>query len=680
MNRVESIRTTKHTTFRRRATRLAAAAVLALAALAAPPRVARTEAQIPADTFDLPEIVVTATRMPHHRDAVPVAVTVLTGEELRASGVRSVAEALRRTPSATVVSAGSDGAQTSLFLRGGESDYVKVLVDGVPVNEPGGTIDLADLSVTNIERIEIVRGPTSVLYGSDAVTGVVQIFTRRGRGAPQVSVTALPGLGARRRADGSYNTFELDAHVAGGDDRLSYSLGFSRFDSQGLLPLNNAYDNTVAGGRLAVSPATGTDIAVTGRYRDARYHYPTDGAGRVVDENAFQDTELRMLAVEAAQRISDRVRVRTLVGTAETRRFFDDAPDGPADTLGTFAGTGDQTVRRLSADARLDVLLDGDGAVISLGATTERGGMVGETEYRSAFGPFTGSVDEERSTTGVYGQLVAGPVPGLDLQLGVRREEAATFGTFDTWRIAAAYDLPLGLRARASFGTAFREPSFGESFGSGFGDTGNPDLTPERTRSWEAALERDFAGARISATWYDQHFTDLIQYTFATEQPGDPNYFNVAGAAARGLELSGSVPVTSRLGLEAQATVLDTEVTDQGLASDASFVEGQPLLRRPALAARLAARYGWDRGSVRVAADHTGERDDVDYGAAFPYPRVTLGPVTTLELSAEHTWATLGQEITLLARVDNLLDAEYQQIAGFPGPGRTARLGVRVAF
>src|SRR5262245_1137894 len=140
--------------------------------------------QQPKDTVVLKPVVVTATRVPVTVDRVPAAVTVLRGADLVAQGIRSVADALETVPGGHIVETGSYGGQASLFMRGGESDYVKVLLDGVPLNQAGGSIDLANLTTDNVDRIEIVRGPVSVLYGSDAMTGVVQIFTKRGAVAP----------------------------------------------------------------------------------------------------------------------------------------------------------------------------------------------------------------------------------------------------------------------------------------------------------------------------------------------------------------------------------------------------------------------------------------------------------------------------------------------------------------
>src|SRR6266568_1335812 len=150
-------------------------------------------AQEPSDTARLGPIVVTAERLPIPAAAVPAAVTVLSGAALRAQGIRSVADALRTVPGVTVVATGSFGAQTSLFVRGGEIDYVKVLSDGVPQNQPGGAYDFAHLTLDGVDRIEVVRGPVSVLYGSDAVAGVVQIFTRSGRGTARPTASLRVG-------------------------------------------------------------------------------------------------------------------------------------------------------------------------------------------------------------------------------------------------------------------------------------------------------------------------------------------------------------------------------------------------------------------------------------------------------------------------------------------------------
>src|SRR5438874_3457489 len=188
--------------------------------------------QQPQDTVVLKPVVVTATRVPVAADLVASAVTVLRGADLVARGVRTVADALETVPGEHIVETGSFGGQTSLFMHGGESDYVKVLLDGVALNQAGGGIDLAHLTTDNVDRIEIVRGPVSVLYGSDAVTGVVQIFTRAGHGAPRGQVEF---------GGGTYGAQWASGDVGGGAGPLSYGVSLSRFSSDGIYAFNNEY-------------------------------------------------------------------------------------------------------------------------------------------------------------------------------------------------------------------------------------------------------------------------------------------------------------------------------------------------------------------------------------------------------------------------------------------------------
>src|SRR2546428_980075 len=237
-------------------------------------------AQHPADTVRLEPVVVTATRLPTRAGAVPEAMTVLSGAAPRDAGVTGVFDALREVPGAAVFQTGSFGGQTSLFLRGGQSNYVKVLVDGVPLNQPGGSYDFANLTTDNVDRIEVLRGPASVLYGSDAVTGVVQIFTRRGTG---------PRQGDLSFQRGTYGTQGFAAGVAGASAGrgVTYSVGASRFASDGMYAFNNRYHNTGFSSLLPATPDTRTDATFSLRYDDNAYRFPTNGAGVPVDRNQF---------------------------------------------------------------------------------------------------------------------------------------------------------------------------------------------------------------------------------------------------------------------------------------------------------------------------------------------------------------------------------------------------------
>ena len=202
-------------------------------------------AQEPADTTKLAEIVVTATQYPTTPDSVAATVSVIRGDDLRARGIHFVADALREIPGAQVVQNGPYGATTSLFVRGGESDYVKVLVDGVAVNQPGGFFDFGSLTTDNVERIEVLRGPGSVLYGSDAIAGVIQIVTRQGRGRTTAGATGEAG---------SFSTARLEGTAQGGGEWGGWSASASRLTSDGTYAFNNDYGNTSLTGRLRCPP------------------------------------------------------------------------------------------------------------------------------------------------------------------------------------------------------------------------------------------------------------------------------------------------------------------------------------------------------------------------------------------------------------------------------------------
>ena len=224
------------------------------------------------DTSQLGTVVVSASKVPRPAATLSQAVTVISGDDLRARGVTRVSDALREVPGATLVQSGSYGAVTSLFLRGGESRYTKVLIDGVAVNASGGSFDFSHLTTDNIDRIEIVRGPASVLYGADAVSGIVQIFTRRAS-ASRVS------LGVR---GGTYHSVDVDADVAGASSLGGFTAAAAQHSSDGILPFNNEYRNGTLSSSLSLARSASGDALLSARYTTAEFHYPTDFTGAPV--------------------------------------------------------------------------------------------------------------------------------------------------------------------------------------------------------------------------------------------------------------------------------------------------------------------------------------------------------------------------------------------------------------
>ena len=638
-------------------------------------RPAIAAAQQPADTVELAPVVITPSRQPTALGRVTQATTVITGEELRTRGIAFVVDALRDVPGAAVVQSGSFGGVTSLFLRGGNSNYVKVLVDGVPVNQAGGAYDFADLTTSNIDRIEIVRGPASVVYGSDAVSGVVQIFTRRG-GAIGGSVTTEAG---------TYGTTLVDATAASGGRRLSASGGFQRLNTDGTYQFNSHYRNATASGRLDAVPDTLTDAALTARYADRTYRFPTDGTGAPTDSNQVTNGDQLTLGLDAGRRVSRLVEARLSLALHAGHDAFDDQPDGPTDTTGfAFASTRRSRSWRRSMDGRL-ILTPRPWLALTAGAQLEgeHEDQTGSTASNFGFGPSIepDSFDRSRATRAAYLQTAAIVAQHVTLDGGVRLDHNSAFGNFVTGRGGVALRVA-DTKLRLSVGNAFKAPTFSETFASSAFEVGNPGLRPERTLSWDAGIDQMLPGRRasVSATFFDQRFRNLIQYTPADS--GEPTYANLAAAIARGLEVGGRVWWTGGA-VTAEYTWLRTRVTDAGGGTSPVFLAGSTLIRRPAHSARLGLEL---RPVARVRAFANlvivGRRDDVDF-RSFPSERVTLPTVATIELAgdAELLEARGGHPgLALRLRVENLLDRTYETIVGYPGRRRNLLVGVRAGL
>ncbi|MGQ0639498.1 MAG: TonB-dependent receptor plug domain-containing protein [Gemmatimonadaceae bacterium] len=617
------------------------------------------------DSTRLPRVVVTATRVESRIASDVASVTILDGDSLRARGIRDVADALREVPGAAIVRSGSLGAQTSLFLRGGESDYVRVLIDGVPMNDPGGSIDLGSYSLDNVERIEVVRGPASVLYGSDAVAGVIQIFTRR-----NTSPTLVEG-GVKA---GTYATREVDMSLGAASQTLSVSLGAGRRTTDGFLDFNNDYQNEVLSARLAASPGAGFRGSLSARQHADEYHYPTDGAGRIVDRNSFRKDRRSALALEARQQLGSRVDVTAAFTAMEGRPRTDDAADTPVDTSGFYAYRSAGSLRRRVVDGRVNVGLTTK-VIATLGYEWQREAQRGRDSSNFDRAPNTFSA--ERSTRATYAQIV-GEAGALSFTAGGRYDDNDVFGSFRTARGGVAWRLGQATTLRASAGSAFKAPTFLEEFNTAF-TVGNPSLKPERSRSIEAGVTQLVATGRgaLSATWFSQRFRDMIQYSFV--EVGTPNYFNVAAASAYGVEFESRARVAHDTHVGMTITFLRTRVDDAGLdeGQNATFVKGNRLLRRPSVTAALTGRSNL---TTRLTADarllHVGSRDDRDF-SGFPAKPVLLESYRRLDAGLAYRLTSNVPSLSLFVRVENLLGGDYQEVMNFRAPGRTILLGGR---
>ena len=626
-------------------------------------------AQQRADTVRLAPVVTTATRVPLPAHSVPATVTVLDGDSLRRDGIRSIADALRHVPGIAVAQGGSAGSFASLFVRGGESDYVKVLVDGVPVNASGGAIDLAKLTTDGVERIEVVRGPASVLFGSEAMTGVIHIVTRRGEGRLDASATVRAGTHATR---------ELAASIGAGAGRWGWSVDASHHTTDGMLAFNNEYRNTVAGGSLRATLPARAEARLTARRTDAEFHYPTNGAGDVVDRNAFRAEVRTLLGLELAQRFGERWRARIQLASNDADAHTSDRPDDAA----SFGYLTDATMRRRSVDARLafDPL---SATTITVGAERE---WARERSRSTYFSPETEPFREdpftpERDNNAAYLEITGSYGDRATFTAGVRQDDNERHGVFATRRLGASVRVGAGTRVRAAAGNAFKSPTLYENASTAPFARGNPGLRAEESNGAEIGVEHVARRGRLTlaATAYAQRFRDLVDYTGAPAE-GAPHYYNVPGAIANGVELEGRAALPRGWSVAGNVTWLRTRVTDAGFdrSPSALFVEGEPLLRRPGHSGLV--RLGWrgTRLGASLTAHRVGARADRDF-STFPGTPVRLPPYTRVDLAGD--WTVLardGRSLALTARAENLLDREYEPIRNFPAPGRMILVGARI--
>ena len=602
------------------------------------------------DTARIAPVVVTATRSPLAAERVPSSVSVITGAQLRAQGITEVVDALRQVPGLAVVQTGSYGGATSLFIRGGESKFAKVLIDGVPVNDAGGAFDFSSLSTDNLDRIEIVRGPASVLYGSDAMAGVVQLFTLRGTAGMHGDVDARAG---------GYGSSDADGALRGASGIFSYSAAAARHATDGFQAFNSGYRQTV-GSALVSARGVRSDATLSMRYSDDQFHFPTDGSGKVVDSNAVHGDDRLAIGVDAGYRFTPQAEARLSLASYDTHGISTDLPNSPGDTNGYYYSTPDKE-RRRSAELRLALALPASSS-LTIGTRYER-----EWRFQSqTTDNYGGSTDSAhtRNTSGVYAQLLSSPGDRLTTTLGTRFEHNDEFGDFVTYRAAASSALTQGTRIRASLGTAFREPSFLENYGSAF-VIGNPALSPERSLSFDAGVEQRLGNdLMFGVTAFQNNFRNLIDYAYSATAP---NYNNIARTRTRGLEVESRATLLDGLHADGAFTYLDTRVIDPGASSAASaaFAPGARLLRRPMHSLDIGAGYSASLGGVEVRAHRVGTRED-SYYTGLAAARVTLPPYTRTDASAY--WRLIENHqgaVTATFRAENVFNVLYSDVAGY---------------
>ncbi|MEM9556861.1 MAG: TonB-dependent receptor [Acidobacteriota bacterium] len=595
------------------------------------------------------EIVVSANFAPTERADVGSTVTVLGRDDIERHRWPTVADALRTVPGVSLARSGGPGQVTSVFVRGGSSSQALVLIDGLRINSATtGAVDFADLLTDGVERIEVLRGPQSTLYGSEAASGVISILTGGQARSPGTRVTGLVEAGEDEHLRARFG-------VAGASSRVDGELSASLLDTDEVSAADvrrgntetDRHENRTVSARLGGwlgEPSDSSRLDVTVRHVDGDVE--VDGFsffdGPVDDLDATNAREALFTGVQTSIPVTRRWSQSLRVGWA------DDTLTG-ADPTNPF-NSFEVESRRLEIESRAELALGTD-HVASLGASFER-----------REGAFVGSFEQEVDLVAVYAQDRWALSDGATLSLGVRRDDHEQFGGETTWRLAAAWrpggEGRGGGRWHGSWGTGFKAPTFNDLYFPGFG---NPELAPETTEAFDLGYEHSLAGERLllDVTYFDIDFEDLIAFDFTTFLPE-----NIAAARSRGVEASASWRGAA-LDLRAAYTWNDTE----------DEATGEQLARRPEhrVMFDVGLRVG-DR--LRLAAAAWADRDRIDSDGS------ELEDLERLDLTAQWVSSGRGQgfELEPYLRVLNVFDDEASEIGGFGSRGRTAMLGLSASW
>ena len=669
-------------------------------------------------------LVVTASRGTENRASVTQSVTVATAEDIEALGSKSLADLLRTVPGLNVESAGREGSFTSLFSRGGESDYNLVLIDGVRVNQTGGVFDFSRIAAAEIERVEIVRGAQSALYGSDAMGAVIQVITKR------AAATDAPRVSGALEA-GTFNSFRGDARVTGGARQVvDYVAGVAARSSDGafadILPEDDHFEQVAFDG--AVGATLGTRASVRSGVRHSNAQGRSVGAigYGVRNTGAFYDTKDLSWHLNLNHTAGSRYSGTATVNYFRADNVSADTVDDPAfnaffvlqGTPGAPFPESPRLVRIITQAEHASLLANPSSLGPGQFAATTAFGVNdflsrSETKFRRPAFKYQGDViwggmhrlsagydweretnalipDQELTNNAVYVQQQFNFGDRWFAALGGRVDDKSMYETFFSPKVSAGgYLVPFtsgavsSVKVYGNVGKGIKSPQFSERFGASFADP-SPDLKVERARSIDAGVEATFADQQFrgNVTLFDNRYRDQIEFRSTSpffSPDGQPDYVNIAGSNAHGVELEAALQ-RAVAGITAAATYayVDTEVIET-LNTGAQFVPGQPLLRRPKHSGMLRINYGMNRLALHWDTRVVGERHD----SSFLTLRSGSGVFTEITVNPGYTVSGFGAEfdahemLSVFFRADNIMDEEYESALGFPGTPRSAYVGVR---
>jgi vitamin B12 transporter len=610
-------------------------------------------------------VVVTAQSFPVETTSTPTRVDVVTHQQIEAQETISVPDLLSTLPGISISRTGREGGLATLFLDGGDSNHTNVLIDGAPANESGGFIDLSNLTLDNVDKIEVVHGAQSALYGSDAMTGVIQIFTHRGETrTPELN---LVGDG------GSFGTGHGFADLSGLFRRFDYAVSATYFATAGQGPNDSFYDRVFSGN-------FGWKISDTNTLRVTLRNNTSDAGipGQTLFEppDLFQTNKRRDFSGNVVWDAKKGNHWSWHASVSEADLRSKDAENNPDPTL-AFVSI---QVNRVQGIAQTTYSVS-DAA------------LTGGYEYEVENG-FPGALFGEHARRNNQAGYVDGrwqPTKRLTLTAGFRADANTSFGTHVVPRVGAAYLLHAGNSAagdtqlHAFYGQGITEPRLDESFGTDPCFPGNPNLLPEESQTASGGIDQGFAANRvhISADYFYTELRNVISFGFTFPPPpplaetcpfGVGTFFNTDLALARGVNLSGEVRLVRHLTLSGHYSYDNTLVLKAPNASDPSQQVGNHLFRRPVNSGVAELNYSRDRFTGNILGYFSGQRTDSD----FLRMGFTHNPGNArIDVAASYR---MQRHATAFVRVGNLFNRQYQDALGFPALGREIRVGLKLKF
>ena len=608
-----------------------------------------------AEVEDGPDtVVVTATRIPTPELQVASSISVITADEIADRQIQTLPDLLKEVPGLNVVQTGGPGGQTSVFMRGTNSNHTKVLVDGIDVSDPSspiGTFDFGQFLTQDIQKVEILRGPQSGLYGSDAIGGVVNVITKSGSGPAQFSAGAEAG---------SFDTFNQAAGVSGSLDRFHYAANVGHMHS-GATPvtpldllapgerrIDDDYDNLTGSTKLGFDVTDHFDVGLVARYTDSHLrltgenyqNFPAD-----FPDSAQSANDTRQYYTRAIGHVIsfDGALEQTLGIAYSSVKSFETSPESPeSDFFGERVKIDWQGNIRLATDEKL-----------VLGAEHQRDEM---------------TVPLSASTTidSGYAELQSSIGDAVFNTVSVRYDDNDRFGGKVTYRVAPAYVIQdTGTKFKASVGTGFKAPTLSQMFQNfpDFGFFANPNLKPESSLGYDLGIEQALLGdtVRFGATYFRNNIKNLIE-----DNSDFTTYTNVGRAVTEGVESFAAYQPRQDLNFRLDYTY--TQATDDILH--------QELLRRPKHKIDLnTAWHATDRLSLNATVLSVSSW--IDGNRDFSILRLTAPGYTTMNLAAAYN---LTGNLTIYGRVNNLFDRHYEDPVGFLQPSLGAFAGIKTRF